>query len=268
MIVVQISDCHIARPRRAAYGGVDAELLLHQTVEAIRALPRRPDLILATGDLTDGGRREEYDVFIQIMGELKLPLLPVVGNHDAVETFSAAFDLRSNFIVQTDFVQYVVDNGPVRIMVIDTTTPLSGEPSLCARRLAWIEGELSKEERPTLIAMHHPPFPAGVSWMEPKISDWARPLADVVRAHPTILRVVCGHVHRPMTTAWAGTVAMSAPSTAHQVFLDLSRAAQPRFSAEAPGFLVHSWTGSELLSYGVATPGFSETIDPKTIGGG
>jgi 3',5'-cyclic-AMP phosphodiesterase len=268
MIIVQISDCHIARPRRAAYGNVDAEELLQRAVDCIRAMPRRPDLILATGDLADGGRREEYDVFAKIMGEIDVPLLPVAGNHDDRDMLATAFGLRSSFSVQPHYIQYAVDGFPVRILVIDTTTPKSGEPSFCAERLSWIEAELSKDSRPVLIAMHHPPFPAGVRWMEPRIADWAAPLADIVSGHPAIVRVVCGHVHRTMTATWGRTVAMAAPSTAHQVFLDLTPAGRPRFSAEAPGFLIHTWTGSDLISYGAATPGFFDTIDLSPTGTG
>lgn len=265
MIIAQISDCHIARPRRAAYGEVNAEELLYRAVEAIRAMPAAPDLILATGDITDGGRPEEYEVFRQIMSKFNVPVLPVVGNHDDRDALATAFNLSSRFSTQPGFIQYAVDGFPVRILVIDTATPRSGEPSLCAERLAWIETELSRDKGPTLIAMHHPPFPAGVQWMEPKNVEWARPLAGIVKTHSNIVRVVCGHVHRPMTVSWAGTVSMAAPSTAHQVFLDMRPAAPPRFSAEAPGFLVHAWRGFSMTTYGVATPGFSDTIDPKAM---
>jgi 3',5'-cyclic-AMP phosphodiesterase len=261
VLIVQISDCHIARPRRAAYGDVDPEQMLQRAVAAIAAMPKRPDLVLATGDLADGGRQEEYGIFARIVRELDVPLLPVAGNHDDRETLVSSLNLKSNFNLQPGYVQYAVDHGSIRILVVDTTTPRSVEPRLCAERLAWIEAELARDERPVLIAMHHPPFPAGVKWMEPKVAGWARPLAALVRRSPSVARVVCGHVHRAMTTTWAETIAMAAPSTAHQVFLDLTPTARPRFSAEAPGFLLHSWEGSDFVSYGVATPGFSRTMD-------
>src|SRR5580704_15241943 len=125
MIVVQISDCHVARPRPVAYGGIDAEQLLARTVEAIRGMPAPPDVIIATGDLTDGGRRVEYDAFINITRGLGAPVLPVAGNHDDREILAAAFDLESRFGLQSGFIQYAVDGFPLRILVVDTTTPRS-----------------------------------------------------------------------------------------------------------------------------------------------
>src|SRR5262249_44733092 len=159
MIIAQISDCHIAWPRRAEHPEVDPEKLLYRAIETIRAMPATPDLVLATGDLADGGRAQEYEIFAQITSKLNIPLLPVVGNQDDREALAAAFNLRSSLDTQPGFIQYAVDGFPVRILVVDSITPGSGEPSLCGARLAWIEAELSRDRGPTLIAMHHPPFP-------------------------------------------------------------------------------------------------------------
>ena len=56
---------------------------------------------------------------------------------------------------------------------------------------------------------------------------------------------------------------MSAPSTAHQVLIDL-RTPRRRFSLDAPGFLLHQWKGGRLTSYGAANPGLSEAFDLDT----
>ena len=57
--------------------------------------------------------------------------------------------------------------------------------------------------------MHHPPFALGLPL------DWTRcsdgdDLARLVRGHPRVLGVVCGHVHRSARVAWAGTIGASA----------------------------------------------------------
>ncbi len=42
-------------------------------------------------------------------------------------------------------------------------------------------------------------------------------LAAIIARHRQVERVICGHLHRSIQTRWAGTIAMTAPSTAHQV---------------------------------------------------
>jgi 3',5'-cyclic AMP phosphodiesterase CpdA len=260
MLIAQISDCHVTEPSVLAYGRVDTAACLRLAVAAIQALPAKPDLLLVTGDLVQSGKVGEYEVFLEAVAEVGAPILPVAGNHDAREHLAEVFGLRRRFDLQSGFVQYVQDDHPLRVIVLDSTTPGSAEPSYCPPRLDWLAARLAESRQPTLIAMHHPPFPAGVAWMEPRDPDWAAPLATLLAGHPNVVRLVCGHVHRSMTTAWGGVVAMSAPSTAHQVFLDLATSDR-RFSFEAPGFLLHRWTQGRLSSYGAAVPGLGDVFD-------
>lgn len=261
MIVAQISDCHITTPGKLAYDRIDTAAYLRRGVAALKSLPRAPDLILVTGDLVQRGQEEEYDVFRQAVAGLSAPLITVAGNHDSRSLITKAFDLGARFELQHGFVQYVVEDYPLRLIALDTVTEGSAEPSFCDARLAWLKARLAEDDRPTIIAMHHPPFSVGVEWMEPKDSRWADALAELVASHPAIVRVVCGHVHRTMSTVWAGTCAMSAPSTAHQVFPDLTPAAPRQFNFEAPGFLLHQWTGTQVISYGVGIPGLGDTFN-------
>lgn len=153
----------------------------------------------------------------------------------------------------------MVEAQGLRILILDTLTPGSPHGGLCAGRLEWIESQLA-DERPTLIAMHHPPFAAEVEWMEPADPHWADALAALVARHPAVVRIVCGHVHRPMTRLWAAAVAMSAPSTALQVYPDLRPGAPRALSFEAPGLLLHRRRGGEVTSLGLSIPGLHDAF--------
>ena len=63
----------------------------------------------------------------------------------------------------------------------------------------------------------------------------------MVADHPQVERVLSGHLHRCISRRFAGTIAMTAPSTAHAVQLDLGdgRAA---WNHEPPAILLHLWT--------------------------
>jgi Icc protein len=65
-----------------------------------------------------------------------------------------------------------------------------------------------------------------------------------------------------VTRAWAGTIVTTAPSTAHQVFPDLTEGAPARFNLEAPGLLLHQWDGAALTSFNICFPGLNDTFDP------
>ena len=49
------------------------------------------------------------------------------------------------------------------------------------------------------------------------------------------------NLHRAIETRFAGTVAGTAPSTAHQIVLDLRPEARLSFAFEPPGYQLHYW---------------------------
>ena len=56
-----------------------------------------------------------------------------------------------------------------------------------------------------------------------------------------IERVVCGHLHRPITARWHGTVLSVAPSTAHQMGLNMIEGARQQIVMEPPACNLHMW---------------------------
>ena len=113
---------------------------------------------------------------------------------------------------------------------------------LCAERLDWLDRTLAgAPDRPTLVMMHHPPFVTGIDYMDKFGLENTAGLAAVIARHPQVERILCGHLHRPIDRRFAGTVAGTAPSTAHQIGLDLVPAAPLHFMFEPPGYQLHLW---------------------------
>ncbi|WP_422001339.1 phosphodiesterase [Reyranella sp.] len=255
MMIAQITDLHI-RPRgRVAYERVDTNAMLEAAVATIESLPRKPDLVIATGDLTDCGLAEEYAVLRDILEPLSMPVYLVPGNHDRRAELFAEFGSDGYLRNDDGFLHYTIDGHAVRLIGLDTVVPGQGHGEMCRARLAWLEGRLGEErDRPTIVFMHHPPFSTGLADMDRINCRDGQAMAAVLRRFDNIERVVCGHHHRPITTRWAGTIASVAPSTAHQVTLDLVPDGSPAtFMMEPPGFDLHVWSPqSGLVSHGVA----------------
>lgn len=90
-------------------------------------------------------------------------------------------------------------------------------------------------DTPTVVAMHHPPFTTGIRHMDDMgLREGADELEALIRQHPQVERILCGHLHRPITRRFGGTVAMTAPSPAHQITLDLTPDDTPSFIFEPP----------------------------------
>jgi 3',5'-cyclic-AMP phosphodiesterase len=140
------------------------------------------------------------------------------------------------------FLQYAIDDYPVRLVALDTLVPDEGGGLLCSERLGWLDHALAlAPARPVLIMMHHPPFLTGIERMDRAGLQNSEALAVVVVRHPQVERILCGHLHRAIDRRFAGTVAGTAPSTAHQLRLNLTPEAPLRFMFEPPGYQLHVW---------------------------
>jgi 3',5'-cyclic AMP phosphodiesterase CpdA len=244
MLICQISDLHIKTHGKLSYGVVDTSGLLARCVAHILALKSPPDIVIATGDLTDFGRPDEYAHLRQLLAPLTMPLYLIPGNHDHRENMLAAFPDHAYLTQSPPFIQYAIDDLPVRILALDTVIAGKGNGELCERRLDWLRHQLAAApDRPTIIIMHHPPFKTFIGHMDRIGLDLASAegLKAIVERHPQVERILCGHLHRPIQVRWAGTLASTSPSPAHQVVLDLRDDAPSRFVMEPPAYQLHQW---------------------------
>lgn len=250
MLVAQISDPHInlLRPHKA-----DA---LRLAVTHLLELPTRPDVVLVTGDCTDSGTREEYTEFRSLIQPLPMPVYVVPGNHDSRAVMLEEFGPQGASPL-SGFMQYVVQDGPLRLIALDTHVPGEEGGLLDAPRLRWLSDRLEEApRRPTLIFMHHPPVISGLNVMDSIGLGGTEALGEVVTRHPQVERIVAGHTHMTMTGRFAGTLVMTCPGTDNALLPDLTQPERLVAQLQPPMSLLHTWderTG--LLTYtGVVAP--------------
>lgn len=248
MLIAQITDFHITEPGNTACGGVDTAPSLVATVAALNALSPRPDLVLMTGDVVNHGRATEYDTLSALLEPLELPVRMLPGNHDDRANLRRSFAGRGWVPDGDGFIQYAIEDYAVRILMLDTLIPGRTEGELCPARLDWVATRLAEQPgRPTMIAMHHPPFLSGMVDLDKHRCAGHQALGALVAAHPNVLGVVTGHLHRPVSTRWAGTLGFTCPSTSRQMALTLDPGNPFGWTAEPPAFALHLYREAEGL---------------------
>jgi 3',5'-cyclic AMP phosphodiesterase CpdA len=245
MLIAQLSDPHIKSPGQLLYDRIDTATYLEQAVAHVLKLDPLPDVVIMTGDLVDGGKPEEYALLRRLIAPLPMPVYVIPGNHDARDPLRAAF-ADTGYFAASGFLQYTVEDLPVRLIALDTLVEGKGHGALCEERLAWLEARLGEQAgKPTMLFMHHPPFECGIDAFDhARLQEGDDRLAELVRRHGNVERAVCGHVHRPIQVRWAGTMASIAPSTAHQATLDLHDGAPLSMMMEPPAIALHQWRPS------------------------
>ena len=238
--IAQITDTHIRSPEIPSFFDFDPVDFLNNAVARIQSLPTRPDAVIVTGDLVDCGREDEYEMFLEILEPLEMPIYVIPGNHDDRENLRKVFCPTHGYLPAKDFLHYVVEDFPLRLIALDTMIVGEDGGTLCEERLNWLEARLNEaKETPTLIFMHHPPFFIHMTEMDDCNCRHGDKLRALLKDHPQVLRVTCGHVHRTIDARWEYAVVGISPSTVHQIHLDFSPDTLTKYIMEPPGCLFH-----------------------------
>jgi len=195
------------RPRPGQENVVDAATMLERCVAHVLQLPQLPDAVLFTGDLVDRGHPDEYRVLRDLIQPLldALPVYLMPGNHDDRESLRQSFAEHTYLWQWAPFVQYVIEDHPLRLVALDTLMPRAGHGELCEQRLRWLDDtQDAQPSRPTVVALHHPPFVTGIGHMDRLSLSGRKGLAEVISRHPQVERVLAGHLHRPITVRFGG----------------------------------------------------------------
>ena len=253
MLIAQITDIHLGfdprNPDEFNRQRLDA------TLAALKTLAPQPDLLLVTGDIAnDGDDAQSYQRYKEAIAGLPFPVFSLMGNHDSRAPFVDVFPEVENV---GGFIQYAIEGFPLRILVLDTLEVGRHGGGFCETRADWLKEKLdAAPDRPTLIALHHPPIATGIPWLtENPNSDWIGRLRALIEGRDNIVAMISGHVHRQIVTNWAGTTLIVCSSTAPQVALDLN-AIDPEHPddrsmiiAEPPCYALHLWKRGQLITH-------------------
>lgn len=241
--LAQISDLHVKRQR--ASGAKQFDRWLRDCIERVNLAA--PGVVLCTGDLTETGNAEEYRRLRDLLEPLAAPYYVMPGNHDDIAVMREVFCDETYLFQNAGHASYELDAFPLKILALDSTTPRRAGGFLDRARLDWLGARLTAQhDKPIVLALHHPPFAAGV-WP----LDWlafinVRELESIVRRQPRIARIISGHVHCARASCWGGTFACTSPSTRPQRLVIGVGCRLPAIHFEHAGFLMHSFERGEV----------------------
>ncbi|MBY8977114.1 phosphodiesterase [Rhodobacteraceae bacterium NNCM2] len=239
MLLAQITDLHMRSDDTPLSGKLRTRPFIAAAVDAVNKWAT--DAVFVTGDLTDIGTAEEYSLLRAELDRLDAPYFVIPGNHDRHEELRAAFADHA-YLPTTGPLNWVIDEYPVRLIGLDTVVPGKGHGELAAETLEWLSAQLEGSKKPTIVGLHHPPFPTGILGMDIIKCLNGDDLAPILARHRNIERVIAGHHHRPVQIRWGGTLGQISPSVAHQVVLDFEPRDMAEWILEPPAMMLHRWS--------------------------
>jgi len=244
MIIAQISDTHIALDTPDAGQRMRD---FASTIADINALEPAPDVIIHTGDIVHNGRADEYAEAVAILSKARAPVYVMVGNKDDRGNLRKAFSGCGYLAPESDFIDYVVEDFPVRLIALDTLSPGSNKGDFCAERISRLIDMIDAETtKPIAVFTHHPPFevPVGPDPLHFDAPEMMMRLRQALQRSGRVVGVFSGHVHR----FTLGTVGDIPASVVTAVATTLRKGEYPAEAESRPLYHLHRFDSKRGFS--------------------
>jgi len=196
MFIAQISDTHIALDTS------DADQRIRdfaRTIADVNALDPAPDVIVHTGDIVQNGRPDEYAQAVAILAKARAPVYVLAGNRDDRANLRAAFSAGGYLAPDSEFIDYAIEDFPVRLIAVDTLSSGGNKGDFCPARVRRLIDLIDAEpSKPIAVFAHHPPFevPVGPDAINFETPEAMARLRQALQHSGRVVAVFSGHVHR------------------------------------------------------------------------
>jgi Icc protein len=207
-VIAHISDIHIDTTERATARTT-------RVMDYLRSVADHIDVVLVTGDLADTGTEPEYEIVARV-ATAPVPVLFCPGNHDSRPPYRKALLGEEPATTPINRVHRI--NG-VTFLMADSSIPGDDAGLLDDDTITWLDHELAADHGPAFVCFHHPPVPLHLPLVDQIRQRRPERLEHLVRRHPRVLALLCGHAHTPAATTFAGRPLLVAPGTASTVKL-------------------------------------------------
>jgi 3',5'-cyclic AMP phosphodiesterase CpdA len=158
----------------------------------------RPELVIASGDLTHRGRRDEHERAARFLRSLGLPVLAIPGNHDIPYTFPARFTSPwREFERVWETTEPIYRSNGLVVLGLNSVRPWRHQSGALRRAQLRAACELLGEAPQgafKIVALHH--HLLGAPWRSTKkpVSDRNSVLATLVDSGAQL--ILAGHIHQ------------------------------------------------------------------------
>ncbi len=238
--IIQITDFHLYKdPKQRLYGLVNTNDTLLDVLAVVKK--EKPDLVIASGDLSDDGSKESYQRLQGYLSELNCDVYTIYGNHDHPANFDQYLiggNVKKSNIFCSDF---------VNLLFINSFKENAHSGYITDDELMQFEDSLKKYDNCVVVVHHHfLPLkniePQIENIMDRYIMENGRELFDVITRYKSKIKFcVTGHVHNFYQSEIDGIKIYSCPSTCVQ----FAKTSEHLIEAKKkPAFLIYNFSNN------------------------
>ncbi|MDF7629953.1 metallophosphoesterase [Erwiniaceae bacterium L1_55_4] len=166
----------------------------------------KPDILVVTGDLTDGCWPEGYAQIASMLAVQPYPSLLLPGNADNRDLMRQQWGNEQwAHDASGEALHFSQSASGLQLIGLDTSVSEQSYGDVTGH-LEWLNNQLDAAgEAPVLLFLHHHLFPTGIPTLDETMCCGLSEFGEVLRRTPArLLAISSGHVHRPVAGTFAG----------------------------------------------------------------
>ena len=209
--VAQITDIHLFADENQALLGIPTIQSFEAVIKRLKQIDSEIDLLLVTGDLSGDGTPGSYENLQAFFNQLQIPTYWLPGDHDSAKTIDQYLNLG---LVSR---RKCFERGGWNFILLNSSIPGQEQGYLSTKTLSWLEKQLETVgDSPTVVALHHPPFPVDSKWLDNNNLENPEEFFQVLDRHPQVKLVLFGHIHQEFQQQRGSVSYLGTPSTSIQ----------------------------------------------------
>ncbi len=226
--LVQITDSHIFADPDGCLLGLNTRHSFNAVCERVMREEWSPDVVLATGDLSQDSSDQAYQFLAESFNRMALPTYWIAGNHDCNQGMLRAMDNGCISAAK----HLVFEHW--QIILLDSSVEGKVYGELSAGQLKFLTEKLEQHpDKFSLVVLHHHPLDVGSDWLDQIGLNNKKEFHDVLKAYPRVKGVLWGHIHQEYLATFDGIDWIATPSSCVQF-----KPGSAEFSADtdSPGY--------------------------------
>ncbi|MEM9566841.1 MAG: 3',5'-cyclic-AMP phosphodiesterase [Cyanobacteria bacterium P01_E01_bin.34] len=248
LYAIQITDTHLFARRETQLLGVPTERTFRTVLAAIADLTHQPEILLATGDLSQDGSFASYQRFRCALTKFPADTYWLAGNHDQLSEMEMALGSVSTAASGPHAADTIQSSGRDRVhedkvfvrqgwrfVLLNSAVPQQVGGRLAPSELQWLRHQLklaSDRLEHVAVCLHHPPYLMGSQWLDSSTLENSDDFLAVLAEFHCVRCVLFGHVHQAWEYQHGAVHFLGCPSTCVQF---KPRSQQFAIDENAPG---------------------------------
>lgn len=213
--LIQLSDLHLTGEIGTDHSYQKFHRLLAWTTD------HKPDFLLLTGDLVNGGEVMGYDWLFSQLNATGIDYACIAGNHDVTHEHNTHLPFEERTFSPVVMHERLLDMARIelkdwQLLLLNSSVAGQIYGELSTQQLNWLNQTLNDHNKPTIIALHHHPLAVGSIWIDKHKLKNGHTFMQLLHRHNNIQLVLCGHAHQDAKFTIGNTSVWVCPAIAQQ----------------------------------------------------